>query len=166
MDRRARKLPGEYKHDLAALDRRFHGTVRGQAGPLENRLEEVVGETGLQGLVVGRWAEGSQHLHNLVQGLAEARDLHQARMTGVPGTPGTLSTIVCRYRRILSCAFVRAIESCLLARLGHMDAGAREAAARRTTTMREEELDRREEAAFFMAHIRGRGGKRRGRLPQ
>ena len=98
--------------------------------------------------------------------MAEARDLHQSRMTGVPGTPGTLSVIVSRYRRIISCASVRAIESCLLARLGHMDSGAREAAARRKTTVREEELDRREEAAFFQAHVRGRGGKRRERLPQ
>ena len=165
VDRRAKKLSGEYRHDLAALDRRFHNTVRGQSGPLQTRLEELVGDSGLQGLVVGRWGEGSKHLHDLVQGLAEARDLHQARTTGVPGTASSLSVIVSRYRRILSCAFVRAIESCLLARLGHMDAGAREAADRRKTTMREEELDRQEEAAFFMAHMRGRGGKRRGRLP-
>jgi hypothetical protein len=166
VDRRARKLAGEYRHDLGALDRRYHNTARGQTGPLVTRLEELVGESGLQGLVVGRWAEGSKNLHDLVQGMAEARDLHQSRMTGVPGTPGTLSVIVSRYRRIISCASVRAIESCLLARLGHMDSGAREAADRRKTTVREEELDRREEAAFFQAHVRGRGGKRRGRLPQ
>ena len=72
VDRRAKALAGEYRRDLAALDRRFHGTVAGQAGPLENRLEEVVGDTGLQGLVVGRWGEASQDLHNLVQGLADA----------------------------------------------------------------------------------------------
>ena len=73
--------------------------------------------------------------------------------------------IVSRYRRILSCAFVRAIESCLLAGRRHMDAGAREAEDRRRTSMREEEMDRREEAAFLMAHMRGSGGKRRGGLP-
>ena len=71
-----------------------------------------------------------------------------------------------RYRRILSCAFVRATESCLLARLGHLDAGAREAAQRRQVTVREEERDRREEAAHFQAYVRGRGGARRGRLPE
>ena len=38
-------------------------------GPLVRRLEEVVGDYGLQCLVVGRWAEGSQHLHDLVQKL-------------------------------------------------------------------------------------------------
>ena len=85
--------------------------------------------------------------------------------TGVPTTDGHLSTILSRYRRILSCASVRATESSLLDRLGHMDAGAREAAARRTATVREEERDRAEGEAFFQAHVRGRGGPRRGRLP-
>ena len=59
----------------------------------------------------------------------------------------------------MSCAFVRANESCLLARLGHMDAGAREAADRRSTTVREERLDREEAAAFHQAYVRGRGGR-------
>ena len=79
--------------------------------------------------------------------------------------PGTLSTIMSSYRRVLSCAFVRATESCLLARLGHLDAGARGAAARRRATVREEELSRAEAAAHHQAYIRGRGGPRRGRLP-
>ena len=68
--------------------------VAGQAGPLQQRLEELVGDTGLQGFVVGCWAEASQHLHNLVQRLAEAWVLHQGRMTGVPTMDGTLSTIL------------------------------------------------------------------------
>ena len=158
-------MPGEYRRALASLDTRFHGTGPREVGPLHRRLEEVVGEAGLQCLVVGHWAEGSQHLHSLVQGLAEGRALHQASTTGVPTTPGDLATIIGRYRRILSCAFVRATESCLLARLGHLDAGAREAAQRRQVTMREEERDRREEAAHFQAYVRGRGGARKGRLP-
>ena len=165
VDKRARLVPGEYRRALAELDTRFHGTARREVGPLQRRLEEVVGDAGLQCLVVGRWAEGSQHLHNLIQGLAEARALHEARTTGVPTTAGNLANIKGRYRRILSCAFVRATESCLLARLGHLDAGAREAAQRRQVTVREEEKDRREEAAHFQAYVRGRGGARRGRLP-
>jgi hypothetical protein len=165
VDARATLLPGEYRHALGLLDQEFHGTVAGQVGPLQRRLEEVVGDTGLQCLVVGRWAEGSQHLHQLVQGLAEARALHEARTTGVPTTDGHLSTIIGRYRRILSCAAVRATESSLLDRLGHLDAGAREAAARRRATMREEERDREEGAAHYQAYVRGRGGPSRGRLP-
>ena len=111
-----------------------------------------MGDEGLQCLVVGRWAEGSQHLHNLVQKLAEARALHQERTTGVPSTAGNLAVIIGRYRRILSCTFVRALETCLLDRLGHMDAGAREAALRRQTTVREEERDRLEASAYFQEY--------------
>ena len=166
VDRRARLVPGEYRLALAELDTRFHDTAPREVGPLQRRLEEVVGDVGLQCLVVGRWAEGSQDLHNLVKGLAEGRALHEARTSGVPTTAGNLATITGRYRRILSCAFVRATESCLLARLGHLDAGAREAAQRRQVTVREEERDRREEAAHFQAHVRGRGGARRERLPE
>ena len=166
VDRRARALPREYRTTLGKLDERFHGTAEGEAGPLQLRLEQLVGEAGLQCLVVGRWSEGSQHLHNLVQGLAEARALHLARTTGVPATDGALSTITASYRRILSCTMVKANETCLLARLGHMDAGARGAAGRRAATVREEQLTRAETAAHFAAYIRGRGGPRRGRLPR
>ena len=35
------------------------------------RLEEVVGDEVLQCLVVGKWAEGCQYFHTLVQRLAE-----------------------------------------------------------------------------------------------
>ena len=124
------------------------------------RLEEPVGDTGLQGLVVGRWGEASQDLHNLIQGLAEARGLHEAR------TPGTLSTIVSLYRRILSCVFLQANESCLVSRKGHLDEGKRGAASRRRAVVRTEELDRAEASAHFQAYISGRGGARRGRLTQ
>ena len=114
VDRRARLLPGEYRHTLATLDQRFHGTQPGVMCPLVRRMEEVVGDEGLQCLVVGRWAEGSQHLHDLVQKLAEARALHDERTTGVPSTAGNLAVITGRYRQILSCTFVRALETCLL----------------------------------------------------
>ena len=92
---RAAIIPGKYRRDLHKLDR------PGQVGPL--RLEEVVGDTCLRCLVVGRCAKGSQHLQQLVVGLTEARALHEARTTGVLTTAGHLSTIISRYRRILSC---------------------------------------------------------------
>ena len=68
------------------------------------------------------------------------------------------------YRRILSCKFVRAQESCLLARQGHLDTGARDAAARRRVLVREEEMVRKEARAFHQAYVRGRGMKRTGQL--
>ena len=154
-----------YRRALAKLDQRFHGTARQQAGPLQRRLQELVGEAGLQGLVVGRWGEGSRDLHSLVQGLAEARALHLARLNGVPTTAGTLATIIGSYRRILSCTFVRSQESCHLARMGHLDGGARDAAARRTVAVRQEQLAREEASAYFAAYVRGCQGPLRGQLP-
>ena len=59
-------LGGEYRRSLAKLDRQFHGTAPNQVGPLQRRLEELVGEAGLQGLVGGRWGEGSRDVQNLV----------------------------------------------------------------------------------------------------
>ena len=84
-----------------------------QQGPLEQRLEHLVGEAGLQSLVVGRFAEASQHLHHLVRGLAEGRSLHLARTTGKPASAGETAAITRSYRRILSCQFVRSVEGCL-----------------------------------------------------
>ena len=123
MDRRAKQLPREYRSTLSALDRKFHGTVQGQQGPLCQRLEHLVGGAGLQSLVVGRFGEASQHFHHLVRGLAEGRSLHLARTRGKPTTEGETSTITSSYRRIFSCQFVRSVEGCLLARMGHLDKG-------------------------------------------
>ena len=87
------------------------------------------------------------------------------RLPGVRTTVGTLASIIGSYRRILSCTFVRAQESCLLARMGHMDAGARDAAVRRRVAARQEVLAREENLAYFAAYVRGRSGPVRGRLP-
>ena len=164
VDRRARQLPGEYRNTLKALARRFHGTGQGQQGPLCQRLEYLVGEAGLQSLVVGRFGEASQHVHHLVKGLAEGRSLHLARTTGKPVSAGVTAQITSTYRRILSCKFVRSIEGCLLARMGHLDRGAREAAGRRREGEAEERRVRQEQAAYHAAYVRGRGGSSLGRL--
>ena len=57
-------MQGEYRGKLAALDSKYHGVSNGQVGPLVQRLE-TWGE--LQGLVVGKFGEGSQHLHKLLK---------------------------------------------------------------------------------------------------
>ena len=85
-----------------------------------------MGEAGLQSLVVGRFGEASLHTHHLVKGLAEVGSLHLARTTGKPVSAGVTVQITSTYRRILSCKFVRSIKGCLLARMEHLDQGARE----------------------------------------
>ena len=82
MDRRAAGLPALYKRKLAVYDRRFHGTVGQEVGPLVTRLQGF-GE--LQSLVVGPWGNGSKHLHDLVHTLAESRIATRSRARGWEG---------------------------------------------------------------------------------
>ena len=56
MDRRARALTGEYRGKMSTLDRLYHGTVRGQVGPLQQRLK---GLGDLQCLVLGGLERGA-----------------------------------------------------------------------------------------------------------
>ena len=122
--------------------------------------------SGLQNIVVGRFCDSSEHLHLLIKGMAEARALFVSRSAGRPLSDNETGVILSSYRRILSCRFIRSQESCLLARLGHMDDGARQAAGRRRLRMREEEMARHEAAAYHTAYIRGRGVYRAGQLPR
>ena len=166
VDRRARALPAEYRNSLAKLDQQYHGTAVGHQGPLGARFEELCGDSGLQNLVVGRFGDSSEHLHLLIKGMAEARALFVSRSAGRPLSDNETGVILSSYRRILSCRFIRSQESCLLARLGHMDDGARQAAGRRRLRMREEEMARHEAAAYHTAYVRGRGVHRAGQLPR
>ena len=77
---------------------------------------------------------------------------------------GVTASITSTYRRILSCQFIRSIEGCLLARMGHMDKGARDAAGRRREGEMEERRVRQEQAAYHSAYVRGRGGSVLGKL--
>ena len=54
VERRAAKLPGEYRRPLEKPDRRHHGTQQGQEGPLVRRLNSY---GPLIGLVVGAFQE-------------------------------------------------------------------------------------------------------------
>ena len=89
-----------------------------------------MGEAGLHSLVLGRFGEASQHVHPLVKEMAEGRSLNLAQTWGKPKSAGVTAATTSTYWRILSCKFIRSIEGCLLARMGHMDRGAREAAGR------------------------------------
>ena len=157
VDRRARALPGEYRNKLSALDRQFHGTDKGQVGPLQHRFETRWPE--LQSLVVGQFGEVSLALHSLIEDLARARANYLSRSSGSPSSDSELSTITAQFRRFLSTTFVRSQATCLLTRLGHLGPEARSAAQRRNQWMRQEEAMRREMRAYHQAYIRGRRGK-------
>ena len=160
MDRRARILPGEYRRKVAEVDREYHGTVRGQAGPLQARLEQLAGGGGLEdllGLCVGAFGDCSADMDRLIRALAESRALFLSREAGRPLSDSETGHILGQYRRVLSVTFVRSQAACMVARMGHLGQAAIECAGRRRVAMADGERLRQEAAAFHSAHIRGRG---------
>ena len=160
MDRRARLLPAEYRKKVADVDREYYGTVRGQVGPLQARLEELAGGGGLQdllGLCVGAFGDISCDLDRLIRALAESRALYLSREAGRPLSDREQAMILGQFRRVLSVTFVRSQAACLVARMGHLGQAAREAAGRRRVAMVEGVRMREEAVAYHSAYIRGRG---------
>ena len=153
-ERRASKLPAEYKYKLAVLDRRFHDTSDNETGPLVRRLQSY-GE--LQKMVIGPWADCSKDLHALIKHLGKQRAIAQARERGRPASDRELGHIVGQIRRVLSTTFIRAHQTCLLSRIGFLGAGGMAAGERRAHMMRKEDMYRRERQAIHEAHVRGRG---------
>ena len=82
-DRRARGLPALYRGKLAAIDRQYYGTVEGEVGPCQERLESL-GD--LLQTVVGYWGETSTDLDRMIRAIAESRVLYLSRETRRPIT--------------------------------------------------------------------------------
>ena len=158
-NRRARRLPAEYRAKLSAIDAAYNGTGPGEIGPCVARLET---QGDILELVVGAFGEASSDLGRVITALAESRVLFLARESGKPVTDGWRSVILGQYRRYFSSLFVKVQAACLTARLGHLGPAAREVAGRRRDLMAQEERSRREAAAYHAAYVRGRGMRRRG----
>ena len=158
-NRRARRLPAEYRAKLAAIDSVYNGTGAGEVGPCVARLET---HGDILELVVGAFGEVSSDLDRVISALAESRVLYLARESGRLVTDGWRSVVLGQYRRHFSTLFVKAQAACLTARLGHLGIGAREVAGRRHDMMAQEERARREAEAYHAAYVRGRGMRRRG----
>ena len=131
--------------------------VLSEGSPSAKRLQ-TYGK--LWGLVVGPWGDGCKDLYALINILAESRVEGRGRARGWEGKEGELG----QTRRNLSCTFVRAQALCLLARLGQLGPGARQAAERRKEARRIETSRRREAQAHWLAHVRGRGLGRTGMI--
>ena len=147
-------LPGEYSLKLAKLDRQYHGTVVGQVGPLERRLQ---GYGRLECLVMGSFQEGSKDLHALLENLADCKLRTMGLARGREGTERERSIFLTGLRRELSTVGAKAQSSCLLGRVARVGEGYRAAAKRREWVRREN--DKREDAmkAHWIANVRERG---------
>ena len=154
VERRASKLPGEYKRPLEKLDRRHHGAQRGQDGPLVRWLNSY---GPLIGLVVGAFQEGSKDLHALLGTLADSQLRAKGLARGREGTDHERSIILAGLRRALSMAAAKAYSTCLLDRVSRVGEEHRQAARRRAWVKREEERMQEERRAFWHANVRARG---------
>ena len=96
-------------------------------------------------------------MDRLIRALAESRALYLSREAGRPLSDKETGYILGQYRRVLLVTFVRCQAACLVARMGHLGEAAKECAGRRRAAMEEGERMRQEAAAFFSAHVRGRG---------
>ena len=161
VERRAEKLPGEYRRPLATLDRLYHGTDLGQTGPLVRRLESY---GPLVGLVVGAFQEGSKDLHTLLGTLADSQLRARGLARGREGSDQERSIILAGMRRSLSMVAARAYSSCLPDRVARVGEDHRNAARRRAWVRREEERVMEERRAYWHANVRSRGLDR-GQLP-
>ena len=111
----------------------------------------------LLGLCVGAFGDISTDLDRLIRALAKARALYLSREAGLPLSDQETGYLLGQYRRVLSVTFVRSNAACLVARMGHLGEAARECAGRRRAAMMEGERMQQEAAAFYAAHVRGRG---------
>ena len=130
-------------------------------GTVERKLESL-GE--LQCLVLGQFGEASQHIHDLLEKIASLKAQSLSRSRGRPVSDQERALILHQYRRRLSITAVRAQAQCLLARTGHLNQGARDAAGRRKEVREQVERGKLDRAAHYEAHIRGRRIFNRGRL--
>jgi hypothetical protein len=161
VERRAKRLPGEYRRPLARLDQRYHATPVGQVGPLQRRLE---GFGRLQGWVVGSFQEASKDLHHLLECLADSKLRARGLARGREGDEWERSVILNEFRRELSLVAAKAVSACLLGKVSKLGEGHRQAAKRRAWAKYENE--RREAAmrAHWAANVLGRGVHRSGRF--
>ena len=159
VDRRANLLANEYRKKARTVDRDYGGTMAGEVGPIERKLEEY-GD--LLGLVVGKWNEGSDDLHNLIQCMAESRVRAVGLARGRPPSESELGVAIGQIRRRLSVASVRATSNCLLARVSLLGEGSRKAHGRRQQQAWQEEEMRKEMQAHWLGRIRHHGVTHRG----
>ena len=144
---------------MERLDRLHHGTQPGEVGPLVSRLQEY-GE--LQGLVAGAWADGSRHLHDLIDTCVDSQVQHLIRSTGQMELEGQRSVLTGQFRRLVSVCVVRSQAKCLISRIGVISPEARAAAGRRDLAARLEREMRQERTAQWIATMAGPGWGRRG----
>jgi len=148
VDRRAKKIPQEYKNKAIKMDN--EGGAQGSEGPCQRRLAEYK----LMRLVWGALGEGSQDVHSLVAILAENRVRTLTNRGERPG-PHQYGLEVSLIRRRLSATALRANSNCLLHRVSQIGEGSGMAAKRRELQRQEEQVMASQEESERIARTTG-----------
>ena len=109
----------------------------------------------LVGLVIGRFNEGSEDIHTLIEKMADSRVDHMGRLNGRELSEQEKGVVVGQLRRQLSTAAIRAASSCLLDRMHQCGEGAALASRRREVNLQLEERMRKEREVQWLARVRG-----------
>ena len=128
VNRRADAIPAEMHRKAQQLDQRFNATPAGEVGPVGTRLASF---GPVRGLVVGHFAEGSEHLEALLTGTAHCGALrHWAGMRArePADAHGTVAWIL---RRRWGMAAWKSTARLLLDRLEYVGSGSARAFERR-----------------------------------
>ena len=120
VDKRARVLTTEYRNKAKKVDMDFGGSVEGEVGRVERKLEDY-GQ--VRGLVFGAFGEASEGVHELVQDLAVSRLQAVGLQQGRVSDKGEMAVLVGQIRRILSTTAVMAQVDCLIRRVGSVGPG-------------------------------------------
>ena len=99
MDQRARELPWLYTDKVRRIDVKYCGSLPGQTGPLQQRLESF-GD--LLCLVAGQYGDVSQDFHALLDKLAKAQALQISNREGRVVSENELGLLLHQLRRRLS----------------------------------------------------------------
>ena len=151
-DKRAQQLPADYRRKARKVDQDVLGVAKEARGPVERKLEEY-GD--LLGLCFGAWGEGSEGVHQLIQGLAESRVTFLGLQRGRPGSEEELGVCVGQIRRRLSMAVVKAQVTCLLAKLHQVGPGNKQLAQKRVWAIREDQRMSMERKAQWIRRVEG-----------
>ena len=153
VDRRSGQLHREYQEKARKTDRDFGGVEEGRVGPVENKLLTFPTVQGI--MVFGRFGEGSECVHSLVEAPATSRVRVAGPQRGRKGVvrteEGEKSFAVSYIWRTLSLAAIRAQSHFLLGRMEGLGRGVTAAMGRRKEALDLERVWQRERNATALS---------------
>ena len=153
VNRRADAVIAQMNAKARQLDQRFNATAAGEVGPVEGRLAAF---GPVRGIVIGHFAEGSDHLEALLTGAAHCGALrHWAGMRArePADAHGTMAWLL---RRRWGMTAWRSIARLLLDRLEYVGQGSMLAHARRAAASEAADAARRSAHWFFRRPVAAR----------